>query len=106
MPSTTSLMLRALLGASRSTHRSRCSGCGRYAADFLARSLAGIMITAGEAATLATRPLLQPIGEILLQMRCTWRNARLPMQLTRAIKVGRFDGERCGIRAETIDAGR
>jgi hypothetical protein len=42
----------------------------------------------------------------LLQIRCTWRNARLPMQLTRAIKVGRFDGERCGIRAETIDAGR
>src|SRR6266478_5856676 len=28
MPSTTSLMLRALLGASRSTHRSRCSLAG------------------------------------------------------------------------------
>jgi len=38
--------------------------------------------------TLATRPLLQPIGEILLQIRCTWRNARLPMQLTAESKLG------------------
>jgi hypothetical protein len=38
MPSTTFLMLRALLGASRSTHRSRCSGCRYYAARFFTRS--------------------------------------------------------------------
>jgi hypothetical protein len=29
----------------------------------------------------------------LLLMRCTWRDARSPMQLIRAIEIERFDGK-------------